>query len=368
MNNESKSKSILVVDDTRTNIAMLKWILGKLYNVTTATSGELALEAAFSSNPPDLILLDVMMPDMNGHEVCRRLKEDERTRNIPVIFVTTKSEVEDETYGFSIGAADYITKPLSAPIVLARVKTHLALYERTRQLEIRNGFIKKTFGRYLSDEIVETILETPNGLTLYGEKRVVTIIMTDLRGFTSMCELLPAENVVGIINNFLEIMTDIILKYNGTIDEFIGDAILIIFGAPVMRIDDAVRAVACATEMQLAMPRVNEWNRKQGYPEIAMGVGINTGEVVVGNIGSKRRVKYGIVGQNVNLTSRIESYTSGGQILVSETTVKACENLLRIDGQMEVTPKGLNKNITIFEIGGVGGEYNIFLPAKSSPL
>lgn len=368
MNDENKSgkKSILVVDDTRTNVALLEAYLSRLYSVRVAPSGELALEIAFSPNPPDLILLDVMMPDMDGHEVCRRLKEDEHTRNIPVIFVTAKSEVEDETYGFSIGAADYITKPLSKSIVLARVKTHLALYDRTRQLEVRNDFIKKTFGRYLSDEIVETILETSGGLALNGEKRTVTIMMTDLRGFSSMCESLPAENVVNIINNYLKTMIDIILKHNGTIDEFIGDAIMIIFGAPMKRADDVIRAIACATEMQLAMSGVNEWNRKQGYPEIAMGIGINTGEVVVGNIGSKKRVKYGVVGQNVNLTSRIESYTLGGQVLVSETTAEACGDLLRIDGQMDVMPKGLHNKISIYEIGGVGGEYNVFLPEKPS--
>lgn len=368
MNDENKSgqKSILVVDDTKTNVALLEAYLGKLYSVKVATSGGSALEKAFSPTPPDLILLDVMMPDMDGYEVCRRLKEDERTRNIPVIFVTAKSEEKDEIYGFSIGAADYIIKPYSKSIVLARVKTHLALYDRTRQLEVRNDFIKKTFGRYLSDEIVETILETPEELALNGEKRTVTIMMTDLRGFSSMCESLPAENVVNIINNYLKTMIDIILKHNGTIDEFIGDAILIIFGAPIKRAGDAIRAVACATEMQLAMPRVNGWNKKKGYPEITMGIGINTGEVVVGNIGSKKRVKYGVVGQNVNITSRIESYTLGGQVLISETTLEACGDLLRIDGQMDVMPKGLHKKISIHEIGGVGGEYNVYLPEKPS--
>lgn len=127
-------------------------------------------------------------------------------------------------------------------------------------------------------------------------------MMTDLRGFTAIGEQLPAEDVVGMININLEVMTGIIFKYQGTIDEFIGDAILVIFGAPVLRDDDALRAVACALDMQLAMHEVNERNKAAGYPEVAMGIGINTGSAVVGNIGSRKRVKYGVVGSSVNLT------------------------------------------------------------------
>ena len=153
--NEASRKTILVVDDTQENIDVLTGILSDGYTVKVATSGRLALKVAFSAKPPDLILLDVMMPEMDGYEVCRLLKADERTRNIPVIFVTAKSEVEDEIYGFSQGAADYIVKPISAPIVLARVKTHLALYdhsshlkglvqERTASLQIKSRELEET--------------------------------------------------------------------------------------------------------------------------------------------------------------------------------------------------------------------------------
>ncbi|MDD5285113.1 MAG: adenylate/guanylate cyclase domain-containing protein [Desulfuromonadaceae bacterium] len=232
--------------------------------------------------------------------------------------------------------------------------------------DIKSRFIRETFGRYLSDEIVDTILEDPAGLTLGGEKRTVTIMMTDLRGFTSIGERLPAEDVVGMINIYLEVMTRIIFKYQGTIDEFIGDAILVIFGAPALRDDDALRGVACALDMQLAMQEVNERNRAAGYPEVFMGIGINTGSAVVGNIGSRKRVKYGVVGSNVNLTSRIESYTVGGQILISESTARACGEHLRIDGKLEVMPKGVKTPITIYEVGGIGCTFNLFLPEQRS--
>ncbi|MEM7182257.1 MAG: adenylate/guanylate cyclase domain-containing protein [Spirochaetota bacterium] len=231
-----------------------------------------------------------------------------------------------------------------------------------KELKKKNEFIQATFGRYLSDEIVENILESPEGTSLGGEKREVTILMTDLRGFTSISEKLPAETCVHMINIYLDVMTDIILKYHGTIDEFIGDAILTIFGAPEKREDDAKRAVACALEMQLAMDEVNRKNREAGYPEVKMGIGINTGELVVGNIGSSKRTKYGVVGSNVNLTSRIESYTVGGQILISESTLSACDGLIRVDSDMKVKPKGVKEPITIYEVGGIGGTYNVFFP------
>jgi adenylate cyclase len=238
------------------------------------------------------------------------------------------------------------------------------LSELNKALEIRNRFILTTFGRYISDEIVESILETPEGLKLGGEMRTVTILMSDIRGFTPITERLSPENVVSILNIYLEVMTEVIQKYQGTINEFIGDAILVIFGAPIELEDHARRAVACALEMQMAMAVVNERNREAGYPELEMGIGINTGELVVGNIGSKKRAKYGVVGSNVILTSRIESFTKGGHILVSESTVDSCGPILRIDDSMEVMLKGVKKPISIYQIGGIGGDYNLYFSEK----
>lgn len=224
------------------------------------------------------------------------------------------------------------------------------------------GDIRNTFGRYLSNEIVATLLESPEGLKLGGERRKITILTSDLRGFTAISERLPPEEVVKIINFYLGYMADVITKYNGTIDEFMGDGILVLFGAPIARKDDGKRAIACAVEMQLAMKPVNEQMKKWDLPPLEMGIGINTGEVVVGNIGSEKRSKYGVVGSQVNLTYRIESYTIGGQIIISETTIAEANTDLKIVGEKEVSPKGVKKPITIYEIGGIKDEYNLFLP------
>lgn len=320
---------------------------------------------------PTVILQDLVMPDIDGLLLVRYFRANPATCEVPLIVLSSKEEPIIKAEAFARGANDYMVKFPDRLEVLARIRYHskgyINLLERNEafgQLERANRFIRKTFGRYLSDDIVDTILESPDGASLGGEKRKLTIMMTDLRGFTAISERLAAETVVSIINIFLEIMTEIILKYQGTIDEFIGDAILAIFGAPILQQNDAQRAVACALEMQLAMEDVNTRYREAGYPEVSMGIGINTGDVVVGNIGSSKRTKYGVVGRHVNLTSRIESYTVGGQILISESTLHECHNLLRIDDQMEVMPKGVREPITIYEVGGIGGEFDIFRPEK----
>jgi adenylate cyclase len=160
-------------------------------------------------------------------------------------------------------------------------------------------------------------------------------------------------------------MTEVIRKHKGTIDEFIGDAILAIFGAPVGREDDAKRATACAVEMQLAMHAVNEYNRKNDLPEIEMGIALHTGEVIVGNIGSEQRAKYGVVGTAVNLTSRIETYTIGGQILISDLTCKAAGPSVIVGGQMAVKAKGLKEPMIAHDLRGVGEPFNLHLQARS---
>lgn len=324
---------------------------------------------------PTVILQDLVMPDVQGLVLVKYFRANPNTKNVPLIVLSGKEEAEIKAEAFALGANDYMVKFPDKAEVLARIRYHskgyIAFLERneaTQELEKANRLIRKTFGRYLSDEVVEEILTTPDGASLGGEKRQLTIMMADLRGFTSLGEDLPAEQVVAMINIYLEVMTEIIFKYQGTIDEFIGDAILAIFGAPVQRHNDAQRAVACALEMQLAMKTVNERNRAAGYPEVHMGIGINTGMVVVGNIGSSKRTKYGVVGRHVNLTSRIESYTVGGQTLISESTREACGELLRIDDQADILPKGVRAPITVYEVGGIRGAYHIALPEKQSPV
>lgn len=249
-----------------------------------------------------------------------------------------------------------------------RKRIEAELHQLAKQVELRNKFIRETFGRYLTDEVVATVLESPAGLQIGGEKRKITMIMADLRGFTSLSERLPPQRVVALLNRYLTTMVSVIKQSQGTIDEFIGDAIFVLFGAPVWQEDDAQRAVACAVAMQLAMASINEQNREEGLPEIEMGIGIHTGQVVVGNIGSPERMKYGVVGSQVNLTSRIQSCTIGGQILISEATRQEVGQILKLGKQTEVKAKGVEHPITLNEVLGIGGRHKLQLTEAAETL
>ena len=240
--------------------------------------------------------------------------------------------------------------------------------DREKKVAEMSGLLKKMFGRYLSPEVMNSIIDNPSALELGGERRKITIMMTDPRGFTAMSERLEPEQVVQMLNGYFEIMMEVVLRYNGTINEIIGDALLIIFGAPQEMSNRAEQAIACAIEMQNAMTEVNERNRAQGLPELEMGIGLNETEVIVGNIGSAKRSKYAVVGSGVNMTSRIESYTVGGQILISESVRKEAGDILRIDGQREVLPKGTEVPLRIYEIGGIAGSYKLALEREDSDL
>jgi adenylate cyclase len=367
---------VLVVDDNEMNRDMLsRRLSGRGYTVSSAEDGYQALDM-IEKQRFDTVILDVMMPGITGLDVLKKIRETRSMSDLPVIMATARDASEDIVHALQLGANDYVTKPLDFNVVLARLQTQLALKRQkdeikrlAEDLERRNRFIKNTFGRYLSDEVVEGLLDNPEGLKLGGEMRRVTILMSDLRAFTAMSERLGPTQVVHMLNRYLGAMADIILRYQGTIDEFIGDAILAIFGAPNTRADDARRAISCALSMQLAMDVVNAENVKDGLPPLEMGIAIHTGDVVVGNIGSDRRTKYGVVGPPVNVTGRIESYTVGGQVLVSQQTLDAAGEQIALGDRIEIVAKGAKAPISVFPLLGLGTpEAGLFLPDRREPL
>jgi adenylate cyclase len=371
----AQAHRILVVDDTPANIQTLAAVLKQQgYPISVATNGKQALDV-LARVRPDLILLDVMMPEMDGFETCRQIKASEAWREIPIIFLTAKTDKADIVRGLEMGAVDYVAKPFNTHELLARVNTHLTMDELRRSLAEKNAalaraheLVRRAFGRYVSEEVATSILQSPDGLELGGEEREVTILMSDLRGFTAQAARLTPQEVIGFLNVYLEAMVEVIGRYQGTIDEIIGDAILVIFGAPVACEDHAEKAVACGLAMQLAMQGVNERLAGQGASPLEMGIGVHTGRVIVGNIGSERRTKYAAVGSNVNMAGRIESFTTGGQLLISENTREQVRVPLRVDGQFEVEPKGAVHRLQLHEIGGIGEPYHLFLPMRSEAL
>lgn len=245
------------------------------------------------------------------------------------------------------------------------VKAMEQIRELNSQLEIRNQLISRTFGLFLSDEIVNRLLDTPDGLMLGGTKMDVTIMMSDLRGFTAMSERMDPANLIDMLNHYLGTMTEIIQRRRGTIIEFIGDGIMAIFGAPAVYEEHASCAAAAALEMQAAMEEVNAWNMERDYPPLEMGIGLDSGEVIIGNIGSEKRMKYGAVGSHVNLCGRIESYTVGGQILISPSLRERIGESLEIVSEMRVLPKGADTELVLSHVTGIGAPYNVYISRKA---
>lgn len=366
---------ILVVDDNESVRNILNHKLTRQgHRVRMGGSGREALEL-IREEVPDLLLLDLFMHDMNGFEVLKEMHTDEALRSIPVIVITGLNDKHAAVRCIEAGAFDILTKPINPALLEARVNACLekkAWRDKEQayqaELERNHAFIRKVFGRYMSDEVVQQILESEEGMAMGGAKQQITIMMTDIRGFSMLSQELDAVDCVTILNNYFGVMTPLIQKYGGVINEFLGDAILAIFGAPVAVENHAEKALACAIEMQKGMAEVNAKNLELGLPEIEMGIALNTGDVVVGNIGSENRTKYGVVGHHVNLTARIESFTVGNQVMVSEYTLSNINVDVDIAQTLEVEAKGIREPVKIFEVIGIGGAYGLNLDTQMEEL
>ena len=221
----------------------------------------------------------------------------------------------------------------------------------------QRDFIRNAFGRYVSPEVAKAVLESPDGLRLGGHKREITVLMSDLRGYTRFAEHGDPAGVMAVLNDYLGHMADIVIAHEGTINEFIGDAIFAVFGAPVEHVDHAERAAATALAMQRANDELNAANEARGRPRFEMGIGLHTGEAVVGNIGSEQRTKYAVVGAAVNLAARVEGCTVGGQILMTAETTARLGSLAETAPPISVELKGLAAPIALYELRGLRGRF-----------
>lgn len=353
-----KQGRILVIEDHAESRALLVNNLQRAgHEVFEAASGQQALDA-LEAQTIDVILLDMILPDMHGRDILQRVKNCPRRRSIPVIVVSGTSEQQEAIRCIELGAEDYLFKPVNQILLQARISASL---ERMRwrdreqaylqELAQSHAFIKQTFGRYTSDRIVQQLLEDPHGLDLGGRLQQVTIVMTDISSFTPLCDTLAPQQVVQLLNNYLGTLSEVILAHSGTIDEFIGDAILALFGAPYAAEDDAQRAVSCAIAMQKAMHEVNAKNAVCGLPAIETSIAVNTGAVVAGNIGSEKRSKFAIVGQPVNATARIEEKAEAGDILLSAATVAALHKPPEhLSPCFEICAKGIEEPLKVHRL------------------
>jgi len=219
--------------------------------------------------------------------------------------------------------------------------------------------IRSILGSYLTDEVLEEILSNREKVTIGGERRVVTMLFSDLRGSTDLSERLSSVDFIRMLNHYLEEMIELINAWQGNILEFVGDEIVVVFGAPRENLTASRNAVACAVAMQRRMDAINEWNRAKGYPDISHGIGIHTGEAILGTIGSSTRAKYDMIGRNVNLAARIQTFTTGGQILISTETLETAGDsvYLNPEGEKWITPKGIRGDVLVHDVVGFGSRF-----------
>jgi adenylate cyclase len=340
--------TILVVDDTPENLSLMSGLLKNDYNVKIAPSGARALQIVAAGAPPDLILLDIMMPEMDGYEVLRRLRTDQRTSDIPVVFLTAMSDAQDEEHGLQLGAIDYIAKPISPPIVLARVRNHMALADRTRT--IRN--VADKLSRYLAPQICKSIFQGQD-VTLTTQRKKLTIFFSDIKDFTATTADLQPEDLTYLLNTYFTEMSKIAIEYGGTIDKFIGDAMVIFFGDPETRgvQADAIQCVRMAMAMQRRLLDLQETWREKGYAKpFQQRIGINTGYCNVGNFGSDFRMNYTIIGSEVNLAARMEQTSDIGGIMMSYETYALVRDVVAAEERGTIRAKGIAGEVKVYAV------------------
>ena len=353
---------ILVVDDTPMNVKLLEGVLaGHGYAVITAPSGAVALERV-RAEQPDLVLLDVVMPEMSGYEVCRRLRADEATRLLPVVMVTALDPATERVKGIEVGADDFLTKPINQPELLARVRSLLriralhgeleelnrTLEERVRdqvaQLE-RLGRLRRFFSPQLAELIVAGDTEDP----LKSHRREITVVFLDLRGFTAFAETAEPEEVMTVLREYHAEMGRLILTAEGTLERFAGDGMMIFFNDPVQVPDPAARAVRMAATMRERIATLTGAWRKRGF-DLDFGVGIAQGYATIGAVGFEGRLDYGAIGTVTNLASRLCGEAKPGQILLSQRVVGGVEDIAEVEAVGELTLKGFQRPVKAFNV------------------
>lgn len=318
---------VLIVDDDWLNRDLLKAYLNASgCDVATASDGREALQMALDS-PPDLTLADVQMPNMDGLELCRLLKASRATRFVPVVIVTALDSEEEKLKAIEAGADDFVSKPYNAVVLLTRVRSLLRIKRLHDEVEARNRLLRQVLNRYVAEDVADVILTDPERhLKLGGEIRTVTVLFADIRGFTQYTEQHSASEVITALNRVFQSLSQVVFSHQGTFDKYLGDGLMAFYGAPVAAEDDPQRAVQSALEMQRRFRALKEASAED-FRGLGLGIGLHTGEAVVGNIGSDQVMDYTVVGDAVNVAKRLQELSRSGQVLMSEATYRTLEGM-----------------------------------------
>lgn len=367
---------ILIVDDNQANLDILEArLLANKYDVITATDGEEGLNKA-RNEKPDLILLDIMMPKIDGLEVCRLLKEDSSLPFMPIIMVTAKADSKDMVAGLETGSDDYLTKPIDHAALIARVKSMLRikdlhdtvqnqanqLKEQSIQLEEWNQTLEQRveeqiveldrigrLKRFLSPQLAEIIVSSDDEKVLENHRQLITVVFCDLRGFTAFSEIGEPEEVMGVLSEYHRAMGDLIFKFEGTLERFAGDGLMVFFNDPLPCEDPEVRAVKMAVAMQEEVAQLIVGWQKRGH-QLGFGIGIDQGYATLGKIGFEGRFDYAAIGTVTNIASRLCDTAEAGQILISQRVYCAVEELVDVNSLGEIPLKGLTHTTKVYDV------------------
>jgi adenylate cyclase len=359
---------ILVVDDTANNVKLLRDLLTmRGYAVVTASSGAEGLEQ-IDKERPDLVLLDVMMPGMNGYDVCRKIRENPATAILPVVMVTALDPGPERIKGLEAGADDFLTKPINQPELLARVRSLLRIKQLWNQITEMNrtleervsdqvaqlerlGRLKRFFSPHLAELIVGGGAEDP----LKSHRREITVVFLDLRGFTAFAETAEPEEVMGVLREYHAEMGRLVLEHEGTLERFTGDGMMIFFNDPLPVPNPAERAIRMALAMRACVANLAQGWHKRGF-ELDFGVGLAKGYATIGAIGFEGRWDYGAIGTVTNLAARLCGEAKPGQVLISHRMVGTIEDLVEVEPVGELSLKGFLRPVTAFNVVRLKGE------------
>ena len=364
---------VLVVDDTPNNVKLLADVLGhKGYAVTTAASGEEAL-LKIASDPPDLVLLDVMMPGLSGYDVCKRIRADPPTALLPVVLVTALDPELERIKGIEAGADDFLTKPIKQGELFARVRALLRV--KTLQDEVKaqsealqawNARLEERVAeqvaqidrlgqlrRFFSPNVADAIMSAGKQSILAPHRREICYVFLDLRGFTAFTDAAEPEEVESVLRQFHGAMGALVTQYEGTVDRFAGDGILIFFNDPLPIRDPAVRAARMALVMQARFVSLREDWMQRGF-DLHLGIGMALGFATLGAFGFEGRSDYTAIGSVVNLSARLCDEAQGGQILIDRRTRAALGDHATVVASNPLSLKGFAQPVNVFVLMGVG--------------
>lgn len=366
----SRPSTILVVDDTAQNRRLMEAVLTPLgHIVLSAASGPEALEM-IAAEAPDLVLLDVVMPEMDGYTVCRALRQNPDTHVLPIIMLTSSGD-QDKVGAIEAGADDFIARPFDQNELVARVRSllriksyHDTIQAQTAELAELNRTLESRvqtqveelehlgrLRRFLSQQIADLILSANDDSVLASHRREITVVFCDLRGFTAFSETAEPEEVMSVLGEFHAELGKLIFEFGGTLERFAGDALMMFFNDPIPIPDGPLKAVRMAIAMQERVADLQVGWRKRGY-DLALGIGIAVGFATLGRIGFEGRFDYGAVGSVVNLTARLCSEALGGQILLAERAYAAVEGVVTAEPVGPLTLKGFHRPVSAYLVTG----------------